>query len=265
LFTYTSNIFFATHHWGDAGHIGHFWSLAVEEQFYLVWPWLLVFLPRQRLLPLVIAVISLGPLYRFYAFHQYGPGDVARGVFTLAVIDSLGIGALLAILTRTIPAARLRHWLLYVGLLVGLGGYFILVAIGDRGPGDELSFGLTTTAAALVFGWLVVGAAKGYLGVLGRLLALQPFVYVGKISYGVYVFHNLVIAAVIKAGPRVGFDYHPGIRGLIVVTAVTIAVASLSWHFFERPLNGLKRHFAYRARRVERQPIAAEVSTASLN
>jgi peptidoglycan/LPS O-acetylase OafA/YrhL len=261
LFTYTSNIFIARHGW--IGRLGHFWTLAVEEQFYLVWPWLLLFLPRRRLVPLLMIVIALGPLYRLYAFHRYG-GQDTRIVFTLGVIDGLGIGALLAIAARSVADATLRLRLSLVALPIGLAAYVAVSALQHYGGSAEPQYVLGTTAAAVVFGWLVLGAARGFSGVFGRFLSCRPFVYVGKISYGVYVFHNLVIGAAIIEAPRFGVHYRPhGILSFLAVTAVTIAIASCSWHFFERPLNGFKRRFPYRERRGGEEPIPAAVPSAS--
>jgi peptidoglycan/LPS O-acetylase OafA/YrhL len=256
LFTYTSNIFFARHGWH--GHLGHFWSLAVEEQFYLVWPWLLLFLPRKWLVPLLAVVISVAPLYRLYAFHRYGADAGARDAFTFGVVDSLGVGAVLAIATRTVSDGSLRLWLSCIGLPIALAGYGALLGLQHYGVGGGAPAALSDTATAIVFGWLVVGAARGFGGAPGRLFCFRPVAYVGKISYGVYVFHNIVIGAAIIEARRFGVDYRPhGILSFLAVTLVTIALAACSWTFFERPINGLKRLFAYRAPVAEPVPAGA--------
>jgi peptidoglycan/LPS O-acetylase OafA/YrhL len=261
LFTYTSNIVFAQQGWH--GHLGHFWTLAVEEQFYLVWPWLLLFLPRRCLVPLLGLVIALAPLYRLYALHRYGlePG-YPRGALTPAVLDSLGAGALVAIVARSASGGKFRFWLSRVALPISLGAYATVLALQHYGVSAGAPFVLADTASAVAFGWLVWGAARGFPAPVGRLLQLRPVRYVGKISYGVYIFHFLVIGEAINLAARAGVDYRPrGIVNFVAVSAVTIAIAAASWHFFERPINGLKRRFAYRDRRSEWQPADAVASS----
>jgi peptidoglycan/LPS O-acetylase OafA/YrhL len=256
LFTYTSNIFFAGHGWH--GHLAHFWSLAVEEQFYLVWPWLLLFLPRRYLVPLLTLVISLGPLYRLYALHRYGLADSARSAFTLGVLDSLGVGALVAIAARSVAETTLRRWLSCIALAFGIAAYVALLALRHYDASAGALFVLGDTASAIVFAWLVFGAARGFRGAFAPLLCFKPVVYVGKISYGVYIFHDLVLGAAVILAAHFGVGYRPqGILNFLAISAVTLAIAALSWHFFERPINGLKRRFAYRDPRREERPVPA--------
>jgi peptidoglycan/LPS O-acetylase OafA/YrhL len=257
LFTYTSNIVWASHGWSGAGLVGHFWTLAVEEQFYLVWPWLLLFLPRRFIVPLLVAIIVAAPSYRLFATLHY-PGQETRALLTPWVLDSLGIGALLAVVRHRLPAR-----LLAVALPLGLVAYVGLLQLEHHGA-DVAHLGIVEpTSIAVVFGCLVVGAADGFGGTFGRLLRLRPLTYVGRISYGMYVFHPLVIKAVALASPHAGIRYtQRGFASFAVITVLTIAVAAASWHFFERPINSLKgRRFGYRARRTTGESLPAVVGT----
>ena len=109
------------------------------------------------------------------------------------------------------------------------------------------------TIWAMFFVWLIDAAGRGFNGVPGRVLELRPLLYLGQISYGLYVFHPLVIGLARWSFARVGLPYpeQPAIMFLFLVGG-TIAIAACSWHFFERPLNDLKRHFDFRFLAAER-------------
>jgi peptidoglycan/LPS O-acetylase OafA/YrhL len=91
LLTYTTNIYIW--HYGWIHPLSHFWTLAVEEQFYLVWPCLLLFAPRRWVVPTLVGLIVLAPTYRVFATYHYHQdiwsGSYASGTPTIAVVDSL--------------------------------------------------------------------------------------------------------------------------------------------------------------------------------
>jgi peptidoglycan/LPS O-acetylase OafA/YrhL len=253
LFTYTTNIYYWHHlHW--TGHVGHLWTLAVEEQFYLVWPWLVLFLPRRWIMPLLLGFVCIAPLYRLYASFHYA-ADVASGTFTsctliVAVIDSLSIGAILAIAADADrDGQRLQRVLDRFVLPIGLVGFAALFALspdGGFGLNVHISAALAQTAEALVFCWLVGSASRGFRGSFGRLLDWHPIAYLGKISYAIYIFHGLVPVAFAVAARHLGVGYtDAGIPNFLAVVVVTSVLAALSWELFEGPINGLKRFFPY--------------------
>jgi len=262
LVSYTANIYISVHHqW--IGASGIFWTLAVEEQFYLVWPLLLLFVPRRWFIPLLAGMIALAPIYRLYAsIHVPGdlvPNGYTSGTFTLAVLDCLGMGALIAVLAdidRT--HALLRRWN-RIALPVGLTGVLVLLAIAYY-RGVTANFVLGETFLALVLAWVVVRASWGFKGPVGGLLRWQPIVYLGMISYGIYIFHAFVPILLVWIGNRFGVEFtgYPRLLNFVLVSSVTIVIAAASWRLFERPINGLKRYFPYRD---DRRP---EFATASL-
>jgi peptidoglycan/LPS O-acetylase OafA/YrhL len=254
LFTYTTNIHIWRHlDWPEK--VGHFWSLAVEEQFYLVWPWLMLFLGRRWLVPLLIGLVCLAPVYRLYASFHYAT-DIARGGFTsgtltIAVLDSLALGALLALASRSHPEReRVQQLLRRLVLPVGALSYVLLLALAHYKINSHALVTFGQTAEALVFCWLIGAASRGFGGNMGRLLEWRPIAYLGKISYGIYIFHNLVPVVFGAAARKLGVDYQDaGIVNFVASSLATFAVAALSWHFFEGPINGLKRHFPYERHR----------------
>jgi peptidoglycan/LPS O-acetylase OafA/YrhL len=248
LWTYTFNLWGAWRGMLSGSLISHFWSLAVEEQFYLLWPWVILLAPRRALVPSVCATIAVGPLSRQLLFAAGAPFDAMRMV-TTSCLDLLGAGALLAVLVErrgleVLARSQLARWTGVVG-----GGLLLLGgAIQMRGA----AVGGATALEVLVvytrwpfFAWLVLGAARGFGGALGRVLAAGPLTWVGKVSYGVYVFHAFALVL-----DRVGLaGWHPLLR-CAVYLAFTLVVAGLSWSLFESRVNALKERFPYEAPRA---------------
>jgi peptidoglycan/LPS O-acetylase OafA/YrhL len=227
--------------------VPHFWTLAVEEQFYVVWPWVLLFLSRRWIVPVLSALCLLGPAWRLFDTLHYPRHDWNTvNTFTPAVIDFLAIGALLAVVLHAGTSGRLvDRFLARVALPLGIVAYAVLFAI-QKTVDRHVPLALEDTAAALVFCWLIASASRGFTGAGGRLLTWRPIVYLGKISYGIYLYHLLVPLAFARVAPHLGRTYHDkGFLNFVVTSVVTFAVASLSWHLFERPINGLKRRFRY--------------------
>jgi peptidoglycan/LPS O-acetylase OafA/YrhL len=266
LFSYTTNIY-VWHYLQWPTPLGHFWTLAVEEQFYLMWPCVMLFIPRKWLLPFLLGLICLAPIYRLYASFHYGAdlvsGEGAAGTFTLAVLDSLGLGAVLALLFRAdSEGSRLQAILTRVVLPIGLLSYAALLALQRYDVDAHASAAFGQTAAALIFCWLIGSASRGFTGPFGRVLEWSPITYLGKISYGIYIFHNFVPVAFGAAAARLGIGYeNAGIVNFILASLVACGVAAISWHAFEAPINRLKRHFPYEQQR-EPHPVLAIVHPA---
>lgn len=255
LASYLYNYHIVAQGWYDA-NVAHFWSLAVEEQFYLVWPWFVLFAPRKRLLSIGVAMVAVGPVSRgiLVALDQYGP---AQYVLTPSCLDSLGCGALLAMATNGggVPAslvAKLARTALPIGLISSL----LIKAAGTWKYGGQLEVILYDAALALFFTWLVAAAGHGFTGVAGKALMARPVAYLGSIAYGLYVYHALLIDPLARLGARLGLWHNGDMRFFLVSTVASVLLASLSWHLYERPINNLKRYFPYR-REVTAQPVEA--------
>jgi peptidoglycan/LPS O-acetylase OafA/YrhL len=229
------------------GAISHFWSLAVEEQFYLVWPWLIVFAPRRLLVPAVVAAIVAAPLFRA-SLAALGYRETLLGVLTPGSFDSLGVGALLAVARR--DPTTLGGWLdgTKLGKLTVLAGAGWIALLVREATGHALPLPLMAikqTLQAVVFGWMVVGAAQGFTGVVGRVLSAGPVVYVGRISYGVYLAHGFAGAMLAAAG--ISSAAIPEPWRFLVLSGVTLGTAALSWHLVERPITALKSRVGLRS------------------
>ncbi len=230
-FFYLSNVLF-TFNQGLAPETGHFWTLAVEEQFYLVWPWLVLKTnPRHSWkLPVIAIVFTL--VYKTVIAFTVG-GHLAGGLLPFACLDSLGLGGLLACFDHDERLKPYRSLLLRVGLAIGsliVAGQFILYMWG-RGTRVFLSTGYL--GVSLVFMWLVGKAADGKLP---RIIEARPLVYTGKISYGIYLWHNFMPAlAIWLVGYKLGTW-----TSAAFATLLTFLVAATSWILVESPLNSLK-------------------------
>lgn len=231
LVTYTSN-------WHRGmGCFGHFWSLAVEEQFYLIWPWVMLWLPARWLLPTSITLTLLAPCYRVYAvWHDF---SLSRTIHpTIGCCDALGMGAILAILAWSSHAERVhRLWTRWV-LPVGLLGMIVSQAAYCH-HGTRMYLPVFYFVYAMVAAWLVSGASRGFRS--GFVFDHSWLRYLGKISYGIYVYHGPIM----PLSRTFSWPHYGSWPTTMVLAALTVGVASLSWFIIERPCQQLKRLIPY--------------------
>jgi peptidoglycan/LPS O-acetylase OafA/YrhL len=210
----------------------HLWTLAVEEQFYVVCPLIVLFAPRRALLPVIGCAIALSIVLRgVLAGMGWTPFGVY--VFTPDNFDTLGCGALLACfwVHRRDDVVALRRIALAAGLIALVATAFVRLPV--------LNAALMAAPTALIGLWFVSRAAEGFRGWIGYAMSFPPSVYLGRISYGIYVYHFFAPAALRPLFER----YHireGGVAFGLVCLVVTVAVASLSWFLLERPFLLLK-------------------------
>jgi peptidoglycan/LPS O-acetylase OafA/YrhL len=214
----------------------HTWSLAIEEQFYLVWPAIVLATLRltrrhARSLGLVAAAGAVVSLVAMAAL--YVPGDPSRAYYgTDARLHQLLIGAVLAVWMRSGRRAGRTPVSTGVSVAATLGLLAAFVAAREtwswyyRGGSAVVAI----DAAALI--WAVEAAP---MAGLARLLASPPFRALGRISYGVYLWHWPIIMA--ATAPAAVFAWLPGKAGLDVSRIVlTLLVATLSFTLIEEPI-----------------------------
>ncbi len=231
--------------------LAHFWSLAVEEQFYLVWPLLVFWLyERERILVCCLASLVLCPLLRFgLALHSVGYFAIHTNTFCRA--DSLLAGGLLALLLRG-P----RHYLvLRWGPRLFLGG--LLAALTLRSGNFVQS--TASLPYALSMGWSYTALAVASVGLLAmalhhsfmqKLLGSASLRWLGRYSYGLYVVHVILFAYVQDPLKHRAADIGAS-KGVAVLFVGAVAFACsclfayLCFKYYERHFLRLKRLFAY--------------------
>lgn len=233
------------------GALGHLWSLAVEEQFYLVWPLVVWLVSTRKLAWVCVAAVIIAPAFRCVLVANGMASDAAYE-WTPARMDALACGALLALLLRSPAGHRFvaRWWRHVFG--VGLAA-LVAIAIVNGG----LAFNLTVmktigysllacTAAAAI-----AGAILSRDGAFGRRCVESAFLRAwGKYSYAIYVIHYPLFALssqkLIEAGQswlQTRWGYALFVVGGL---ACSFGLAWLSWHLFEKHFLSLKQRFAAR-------------------
>ena len=230
--------------------VGHLWSLAVEEQFYLAWPALILLLSWNRLPRFFLATALLGVVSRIVVAAVTN-SSISTLTPTLSNLDSLALGALLAWHFHVHPndtgsRSRWTGRALVAGLALIAANAFLSFVVGR---GFLLLNATEALSATLVSLWLLNRAASGPTGMFRPVLEARPIVYVGRISYGVYLYHlplawglrnwSGVPDRLVQLAPVNGPAF------FVVVLVGAIGLASLSWYLAERPINRLKDRFPY--------------------
>jgi peptidoglycan/LPS O-acetylase OafA/YrhL len=182
---------------------GHLWSLAVEEQFYLIWPLLVLVAPGHRLKWWLAGTLLLGIVSRV-AIGLVTRSSISVLTPTVSNFDSLAIGALLAWHRHDHPdQVRVRVATLRAGAVIGLGLVLLNCYLSFVVQRGWRVFNLTEALSASLLGvWLVHAASANRTGFLARALELPPLVYIGKISYGVYLYHYVLIYGMRQGDPK---------------------------------------------------------------
>lgn len=246
---YASNFLIAFHNGWVFEQFTHFWSLAVEEHFYLIWPAIVYFVKPAKL-GWVCAGFIIGGLVVRGFFEQFHFNMYYAHLLTPSRVDSLAMGGLIAVLARRgkgLAEMRLAAKCVAVLCIVGTG--IIYLRVHDFNPKFSLVRTVGFSVLALMFGAILVISMTGRSnGLASRVLGGRVLRFFGKYSYGLYIFHVLIVPPVREWAPAVRMAGHVGAFGglavhIAVCFLVSIAMALLSWHLFEKWFLKLKRFF----------------------
>jgi len=251
-FVYLQNILFGltglTQHFTVA--FNHTWSLAVEEQFYLMYPVIVLWLRRRALIALLLCCVVAAPLLRLLG-GVFLSRFIISSVWLPMQVDALAMGALLAVAAQSPKLAALATRRLVLTTLA-LSGIALAILIGIVGSRNHWSLVVLShdrvypemnSLLALFFAALVASASIAPLP-FSRWLAIRPLRHIGKISYGIYLYHFPILvllaplaAALLPAGTGLA------LKGLFALSELVLIylVAMLSWRVIESPFLGLKQ------------------------
>jgi peptidoglycan/LPS O-acetylase OafA/YrhL len=266
LLTYTLNLWMAaTAVWPQG--LSHFWSLCVEEHFYLSWSLVFRRFGNARALRIALATIMVVLFYRtgWYTFMNWGhlasPSEASYFRIHYATdtrVDAILIGCALALLMRERRMQSFWHRLRAMPLFptIALLAAVACIAWVTQYRWRQSTFGYT--AMALVSGTLLAAIFLRPQCWIGRILATPPLVGIGRISYGIYLFHAPLLVAFES---RMGFyaNYIESRRYLLVLvalTALSIAVAAIHYRFVERRFLAMRKPRSFLAPRAHRAPQA---------
>jgi peptidoglycan/LPS O-acetylase OafA/YrhL len=220
-----------------------FWSLAVEEQFYLFWPFVIAFVPRRFLVHTILALAAVTLLFRLGVWLG-GYNTRTMGRLLPGNMILLGAGCLLAVVSYRNKRAncfdwytpKLRRW--FAAAALSALGLAILSWSFFPKEGGLLRYFTNDLLCGTFYAWLVLQGAIGVRGRLAPVFDSGVLQYIGRISYGLYLVHNWMPDIVTKLlGPIPKYQAAP------LVLAGTFGICALSWQFFEKPIMGLKRYF----------------------
>ena len=253
LATFTTNVGASTAGTWDAIPKGslHFWSLAVEEQFYVLWPLTVAVLSTNRLALVAAAAVPLALGIRAWLL-LHGASWIAAYTLTPARMDTLALGALLAIAYRTrgVPSIfqRLGNgslWAWIGGLVAVSFGVALVSPETDQGGGIALQTIGYSVIALLATTTLASTLAADPSSGLRTVLRHPALRSVGRLSYGMYLFHVPLRDAVLSSGLTLPTSLIGRCAVAALLSVITYGLAALSWRLAEQPALALKRYFPY--------------------
>ncbi len=250
---YVYDFFHASAFFERSRFFTHLWSLSVEEQFYLLWPLLIFLTPRDKFKQLCFTAIGLGFIFRLIITLVYrtqalpflsNDPQQAVNVLPFSHLDAFAFGAYIS--RFEIPRPRLQLFVLAIFIpLVGLFTDYLSKGTMTFALGYDLPMTgyykevWAYTLLNYLFAVLIYCVARTNL--FTQILDSAPLRYLGKISYGLYVYHYGVIALVAALFKKYGLEYSMrSPQMFLAAMSITLLIATVSFYLLEKPIIDLK-------------------------
>lgn len=228
----------------------HTWSLAVEEQFYLLWPLIILLVRKPRaLFWIATAGLLLTGATRYILWSLQFENFAYGNFFTFTRIDGLCIGSMLSLLMITYPNFLKKYTTLIVFLVAGINIGFYFINDGEYFSLPYLAF-VGYTTFTFLFGLLVHEAVTGESRIIHWILNFRPLKFFGRISYGLYVYHwpvYLLLFPFFRNALQNAISVSEKMAdtlSAVVVTTIAVIISVASYRFIEKPLLKFKNRFS---------------------
>jgi peptidoglycan/LPS O-acetylase OafA/YrhL len=247
FWTYLQNWTLIFHYDGKAITLNHFWSLAVEEQYYLVWPFIVLFIrnPKRLLIFCVLALLAVISARLYIWFHRESFPSY-QWLFLFTRIDGIMIGSMLALIYHINQSALRKYSTELLLLLAGLN--FLIYFLNNNREFPAWAIVGYTSFSAL-FALLIYESMKEENKIVNFIFGNRVLRFLGKYSYGFYIFHwPIFLLAEPYAYSIAKKIASTGSTSTLVISAILATIAGLivsviSYHVFEKHFLKLKKHF----------------------
>ena len=239
--TYTSNFRFYSVGLVDVWS-NHLWTLSIEEQFYLVFPFLILFISKTYDVFIPIVLMTFALLFKSLNMHTDDP----IGLLTMAQMDMLGAGVGLALIKNRstkwfdLLTSKVGNLIMVITLLSCLWIYYFVSE-------DSILWYTFDYLLVISFTLLVANTAHGFSGVTGKIFTNKFLIYLGKVSYGLYVYHKVVPLSLIIVLKKLEIQMDNILIYYFVNLAILLVITHFSWILVEKPILKLKSRFEYQS------------------